>query len=146
VTEKLPDVWTTRDFPVLLEVARQVDQGSSRVPAETVAEATGLSVDDVDLAGAALQRRGLVSAKGAWGRSVLWFDGVSGEAYLLTGLHPSGDDAVSALVDALRQAAELVEDPQEKSRLHTLADNALGVGRDVLGGVLVNLATKGMLG
>lgn len=146
MTEKLPDVWTTRDFPVLVEVARRIDAGDTTPRVEEVAAALAMPVEQVQLAGAALRRRGLVETLGALQAEVLRFKNLSGEAYLLTGLHPSGDDAVSALVDALRQAADQVEDPQEKSRLRTLADNALGVGRDVLGGVLVNLATKGVLG
>lgn len=146
MTEKLPDVWTTRDFPVLVEVARQVDAGSGRVDVKQVADAVELNEQDVELAGAALLRRGLVSVQGASGKPVLWFKGVSAEAYFLTGLHPSGDDVVTALIDALRQAADHTPDPEEKSRLRRLADNAGTVSRDVLGGVLVNLATKGMLG
>jgi DNA-binding transcriptional MocR family regulator len=146
VTEKLPDVWTTRDFPVLVEVARRIDAGDQTPRVEEVAATLDMPVEQVQLAGAALKRRGLVDAFGAWQAEILRFRNLSGEAYFLTGLHPSGDDAVAALVDALRQAADQVDDPQEKSRLRTLADNALGVGRDVLGGVLVNLATKGMLG
>jgi hypothetical protein len=76
----------------------------------------------------------------------LWFVGLDGEAYFLTGLHPSGDDAVSNLVAALRQAADQVDDPAEKSRLQTLADQALHVSRDVLGGVLVAVMTGQMPG
>ena len=74
---------------------------------------------------------------------------VSGEAYLLTGLHPNGDDAVSQLVSALRQAADEVADPEEKSRLRKLADGVGGVSRDVLSGVLTTVITaagRGMIG
>ena len=146
MTEKLDDVWVSRDFPVLVEVARRIDGGESTPSVEDVAAATGMPVEQVQLAGAALKRRGLVDAIGAWQASVLRFKDLSAEAYFLTGLHPSGDDAVSTLVDALRQAADATPDPQEKSRLRALADGALLVSREVLGGVLVNLATKGMLG
>jgi len=146
MTERLDDVWATRDFPVLVEVTRRIDAGEPGVLVDVVAATLGVPASEVKLAGAALERRGLVVVKGAWGDNVLSFTAVSGEAYFLTGLHPNGDDAVSALVDALRQAADLSPDPGEKSRLRALADGALGVGRDVLGGVLVSLATKGVLG
>jgi DNA-binding transcriptional regulator YhcF (GntR family) len=145
VTEKLPDVWSTRDFPVLVEITRRIDAGESIDEVEELASSVAMPAETVDRALAALQRRGLIRVvRGIGGWAIV--EDISAEAYFLTGLHPSGDDAVSALVTALRQAADQVDDPQEKSRLRALADNALGVGRDVLGGVLVNLATKGMLG
>ncbi len=145
MTEKLPDVWSTRDFPVLVEVARRIDAGDRTPRVEEVGAALDMPVEQVQLAGAALKRRGLVDAFGAMQAEVLRFRGLSGEAYFRTVRHPSGDDAVSALVDALRQAADQTTDPDEKSRLSPLADNALGVGRTVLGGVLVSVLTMGAL-
>jgi len=146
MVNELEDVWAARDFPVLIEVTRRFDAGERALRVEEIAEATGIAQVDVERAGAALERRGLVSVAGSWGAPVQRFTEVFGDAYFLTGLHPSGDDAVSALVEALRQAADLTPDPAEKSRLRALADGALTVSRTVLGGVLVNLATKGMLG
>jgi DNA-binding transcriptional MocR family regulator len=142
MTDKLPDVWTSRDWPVLLEVARRIDSGERMPRVEDVAQATGLSTEAVEQAGRALERRGLVRTKGVDQRVVLRFHDLSGEAYLLTGLHPSGDDAVTTLVDALRQAADLTDDPVEKSRLRALADSALGVSRNVLAGVLTAYLTS----
>lgn len=146
MTDKLEDVWTSRDFPVLVEVTRRIDAGENAPFASAVAEAVGLSEEDLQLAAAALVRRGLVTVHGALGVTVVRFNDVSAEAYFLTGLHPSGDDAVSGFVDALRQAADLTADPEEKSRLRGLADAALGVGRQVLGGVLINLVSRGIPG
>lgn len=80
---------------------------------------------------------------------MLRFTDISGDAYLLTGLHPNGDDAVSQLVSALRQAADEVSDPDEKSRLRKLADGVGGVSREVLSGVLtavITAAGRGALG
>jgi len=56
-------------------------------------------------------------------------------------LHPDGDEAVSRLVSALRQAADQVDNPDEKRRLRNLADEVPGVGRNVLGGVLTAVLT-----
>lgn len=144
MTEKLPEVWTTRDYPVLLEVARRLDGGASTVSIFEVAEALGVPSDQVETAGVALSRRGLVQTMAMDRWRVYDFTAISGEAYLLTGLHPSSDDQVSAFVEALRQAADLVEDPVEKGRLRSLADAALGVGREVMGGVLTAAATAGV--
>ncbi len=136
MTDKLPDKWTSRDFPVLVEVVRRVDAGEDFILASDVAVTLGMDEGDVEAAGRALRRRGLVVDSGSMAAEFDTFADVSGEAYLLTGLHPSGDDAVSRLVDALRQAAEQVEDPVEKGRLRALADHAGSVSPDVLGGVL----------
>ena len=136
MTDKLPDVWFSRDYPVLIEVCRQLDAGERTVRIHDVADKLKMDVEAVENAGMALQRRGLVETRGIDQWRVFDFTDASGEAYLLTGLHPSGDDAVSALVAALRQAADLTDDPAEKSRLRGLADSALGVSRNVLGGVL----------
>lgn len=142
MTDKLPDVWATRDFPVLVEVARQVEAGETMIRGDHVATTTGLPLEDVVLAARALTARGLVVTEDVTAEdTVPWFVGLSGEAYIATGLHPSGDDAVSSLVAALRQAADLADDPEEKTRLRALADAALGVGRNVLGAVLTTWLT-----
>jgi hypothetical protein len=143
-SQPLPDVWATRDFPVLVEVTRRIDAGSDALRVADIAQAVGMTPDDVALAGAALKRRGLVTVLGVAEMAVLRFTDVSAEAYFLTGLHPSGDDAVSNLVEAIRQAADQVDDPAEKSRLRTLADQALNVSREVLAGVMVAVMTRGI--
>jgi hypothetical protein len=141
VTEPLPDVWTSRDYPVLREVARRVDAGEYLVNLDKIAEHIDLPLEQVKLAARALDRRGLLEADKSLGNGPRYVHRLNGEAYFLTGLHPSGDNAVTAFVSALRQAADLVDDPAEKSRLRTLADGALGLSRDVLGGVLTAVAT-----
>lgn len=141
-TDKLEDVWAARDFPVLVEVARRFDAGALSVRREDVADATGLDVDTVQLAGLALSRRGLVETKGAMQAPVLRFTNVAGAAYLLTGLHPDGDDVVSQLVSALQQAAAQQSDEDERGRLRRAADAIGGVSRDVITGVLTAVITK----
>lgn len=140
MTDKLDDVWTSRDYPVLREVARNIDSGKRPVPIHAVMAETGLSNADVKLAANALVRRGLVSVDAGLGGARA-FTNISSDAYLLTGLHPSGDDAVTRLIEALRQAADLEPDPIEKSRLRGLADQAGGISRTVLGGVLTAVLT-----
>lgn len=149
VTEPLPDVWATRDYPVLREAVRRIDSGEDPFPRlPQLATATGLSEEQVSLAIAALVRCGYVNGAGHWG-GFHGINEVTSEAYLVTGLHPDGDDAVSQLVSALRQAADEVADPDEKSRLRKLADGAGGVSRGVLAGVLtavITAAGRGALG
>lgn len=138
-------LWDERDLPVLREVTRRIDSGEGAT-VEEVAAATGLPDDDVRRAGRALERRGLVTTLTASGHHILWFKDISGEAYLKTGLHPDGDDAISRLVEAINQAAQLVDDPDERSALRRFLDAAGGVSRTVLADVLAAVITKGALG
>jgi hypothetical protein len=144
VTEKLPDVWETRDYPVLKEVVRRLDAGEQFVMPGDVAESVGMTEADVAAAGRALKRRGFITASGSMAAEIETFDDVSGQAYLITGLHPDGDDAVSRLVDALRQAAEQTSDPEEKGKLRQVAEQIGGLSRDVAAGVMTAVLTGGM--
>lgn len=139
-TDRLPDVWVSRDYPVLREAVRMIDQGRSMPGVNELATATGLGPEQVRLAVAALERRGLVEAFHTLG-GVVSISSVAGEACFTTGLHPEGDDMVSQLMSALRQAAERSPDASEKTRLRKLADAAGDVTRDVLAGVLISLAS-----
>lgn len=144
MTNKLPDVWATRDYPVLREVARRIDAGGVGVQAHDVAAALGMTQDDVERAAKALERRGLVICTWFMGGEGPDFDEVDGQAYLLTGLHPDGDDAVSRLVDALRKAADQNNDPTERGKLRQVADQIGGLSRDVAAGVMTAVLTGGL--
>lgn len=130
MSDLLQDVWFTRDRPVLVEVARQVEAGSRRIRPETVAEATGLSVAEVKRAGEVLLDRGLVTTREAHGARVLWFDGITGDAYQLTGLHPDPGTAVERLEAALRQA-EAQSPEQERGKFRAVLDALRDMGQDV---------------
>lgn len=139
--------WTDRDRPVLVEVTNRKDAGADLVHLREVAATTGLGPDDVGRALLALERTGYLRLDGKDHEDpVGCVTDVTGAAYLATGLHPDGDDAVSQLVKALRQAADQTSDPAEKGKLRTLADNAGAVSRDVLAGVLTALIAGGVAG
>lgn len=141
MTEKpLEDVWVTRDLPVLTEVTRRIDAGERPVSVETIAGATGLDPQLVELAGVALERRGFVEI---WASDQSWceqFNDIAGAAYLVTGLHPDGDDVLAQLVSVLEQAAERTSDDDERGRLRRAASAVGGlvgtVGANVLGAYL----------
>ena len=135
MTERLEDVWASRDYPVLVEVTRRIDAGE--MPSvDQVRDALAIDNETMKLATKALVRRQLVHGFGSAEASIIQFSDVSAEAYFLTGLHPSGDDALSRLVDTLRQAADQTPDPEEKSRLRKAADAMLNISRDVAVGVM----------
>ncbi len=119
----LADKWASRDFPILVEVTRRIDQGQQGVLESDIAQSLDMPADEVQRGVAALERRKLVTTN----RSVqfVWVEDVAGRAYLLTGLHPDADDATERLASLLRQAADQTNDPEEKSRLQKAA-SALG--------------------
>lgn len=132
----LPDTWASRDFPALVEVAKRLEAGARAVTVEDLTQSLALSQADAQRALEALRDRGLIVPGKPGPGPVAYAQGLTGEAYFLTGLHPSGDDAVAVLIDALRQAIDRVDDAEQKSRLRGFLDSAVGVSRDVLGGVL----------
>lgn len=127
MTEKLNDVWEARDFPVLREACRAVDQGDFARVSEIEA-ATGLSADEVQAAVRALRRQGYVTKvdnRAGWIAAVT---DVNGDAYRLVGLHPNPDDDLSdLLVERLLAAAEATTDDEEKTKLQ----RAAGVFKDI---------------
>jgi DNA-binding IclR family transcriptional regulator len=134
MTEPLDDVWAARDYPVLREVTRHIDAGDVHVHQNVIAEALGIEPQEVGRAATALERRGLVTLTHDTGP--VRFVEVSGSAYLITGLHPDADDALSRLVQVLQQAATQTSDQDERTRLRRAADALLDVSRDVMTGVL----------
>jgi hypothetical protein len=132
MTDKpLADVWASRDFPVLVEITRRLDAGGS-VFLSAVVEALPLSDDEVDRAVRALQRRGLVTevARTLGGDAII--DDVTGEAYLLTGLHPSPEAGADRLMAALEQAIDKAPEGERKTRLQKIRDGLLSAGRDLV--------------
>ncbi|HEY3547819.1 MAG TPA: hypothetical protein VGK17_17240 [Propionicimonas sp.] len=147
VAELLEDVWATRDLPVLAEATRLIDRGGVIVDVDGLVRGLGgIDTPDVIRALRALERRGFVSMLWMSTHGESTVTDVSGDAYLVTGLHPDGADAVDRLVAAIHQAAELVDDPDERSRLQRLADGVVSVGRDIIGNVLASVITTTTLG
>lgn len=131
----LPDKWYSRDFPVLIEIVRRVDIGE-HARFEVLRDALGFTNEETAAAFRSLDRRHLIDGSRSEECGILEITDVSAEAYFLTGLHPDGEDALSSLVETLRQAAEHVDDPDERTRLRRAADSMLGISSNVAAGVL----------
>lgn len=137
MTDKLPDVWATRDYPVLIEVTRLIDAGEDFAQSDKVAETLGLNRDEVKAAFRALERRGLVRTEGqTYGDSTGFVRDVAGAAYLITGLHPDGDDLAQRLISVLEQAANATGDEEDRGALKRSARALGNVSGGVLSGVL----------
>lgn len=99
MTDKLDEVWTSRDCPVLREMTRRIDAGEGLVNTSDLAKALDMEERTIGLGLAALARRGLIGdlVEPMGAGYPLGACEVSGAAYLITGLHPDGDDALSDL-------------------------------------------------
>lgn len=138
----LDDTWQTRDFPVLLEVARQADRQPQRLwlSITQVAEATGLSKDDVRTAAHWLAEAGLVQVDRR-ADSVVAFRGITVEARTKVGLWPTPQVAADRLVAALRQAVEEAATPEEKTKRQKALSSLLEGGRDFIVSVAAGVLT-----
>lgn len=141
MTERLEDVWISRDYPVLREVTLRIDAGD-RPTLDEVRAALGFDTVTMVRATRALDRRHLVDGVRTAEHGIVRFTDVSGQAYLFTGLHPDADDALSGLVQLLQQAADQTTDEEERSRIRRAADGLRGVSRDVMVGVMTAFAAR----
>lgn len=119
MADKLNDRWQTRDFPVLLEVARQMDSGAHFVMAQNVARVLDMRLDEVVPAFEALTPYLESSVQYASG-------GVAYHAVAkrltergrrATGLWPDNEAVADALVELLAQAADQVDDEDDAGAL-----------------------------
>ncbi len=94
MTAKLADVWTTRDYPVLVEVVRRLDSGERHVMADDVAVSLGIDRVGLPPLGAPSSAGSSSLPAARWPLRSRRSTTSSGDAYLITGLHPDGDDAV----------------------------------------------------
>ncbi|GAA2146471.1 hypothetical protein GCM10009844_22570 [Nocardioides koreensis] len=144
-TEMLPDRWRSRDLLVLLEAARQADAGEDPDTA-AMAGAAGIDRDAVDKVLVALENAGYVQtrrgAARAGGPGTLWEIEILERGRRATGLWPNGDTAVEQLLDALRQAEELADDPDDKSALRKAGGQLASVSRSVLAEVIAAVVTR----
>ena len=142
---KLPDRWHSRDLPVLLQAARGLDAGDSEITSESLSRCPDLQGLDVVAACRALTPAFLVSEK--WeslgGPTTYFIEDLTERGRRTVGLWPSGEN-VDALVDALKQAEEATDDPEEKSAIRRAAGAVLGVGRDVMTDVMAAVIAKQM--
>lgn len=143
-TQALRDRWHSRDYPVLVEAARAIDDGG-QPDGEAISAALAITSSEVDRALEALIEARYVDRHAPTGprRSV-----PRPHTFTLTergrravGIWPSGED-VDALIDALRQAEDAVEDPEERKLIRRAAGAVGSVSRDVMVDVIAAVATR----
>lgn len=134
----LADKWQTRDFPVLLRAAADLDDGQD-VDLERIQTEVGVDEDTALRALTTLIHAGYLAEDP---HAVLTLGDGPGAGLLLTergrravGIWPGGN-ATDVLVDALRQAEDATTDPEEKTLLRRAAGAVASLGQDVLADVM----------
>lgn len=138
MTQKLDDRWANRDLPVLVSVAKAVDANPGHVlRAAAVAGDTGLPSDAVLSSLIALQDTYIVGKPIATMGGMVDFltSGITERGRRAAGLWPDGE-SVDALVDALRQAEEATDDPEEKNLIRRAAGAVGSISKSVMTDVL----------
>jgi DNA-binding MarR family transcriptional regulator len=128
----LPDVWFTRDLPVLRAIARLVDapaHGGAPYLGQVV-PASGLAKGDVVAAARALVAAGYVEALTNYAGEIVRFTGISAEARRLAGLWPTQQGEWERLLEQLAARARNAPTDVERARWQALADAAGALGPD----------------
>lgn len=142
--ERLADRWGSRDFPVLLAAARKLDERGLPVNvADIEPEVEGLSESDIISALKALLHVYIVGqAVDTLGGTVDFFvTDLTERGRRAVGLWPSGESA-DALVEALRQAEDLTDDPEERTMIHRAAGAIGSVSRDIMVDVVAAVVAR----
>jgi hypothetical protein len=129
----LPDVWFTRDLPVLRAIARLVDSsehGSSPYLLGAVVPASGLPKAEVIAAAKALAAAGYIEPLTNHNGDIVRITAISAEARRLTGLWPTPQGEWDRLIEQLTARAAQAQTDVERQRWRAFADAAAAVGPD----------------
>jgi hypothetical protein len=146
--ETLADRWTSRDKPVLMEFARRIDDGETAVDSRQVAAHLDLDEAECARVAVALADDGYLKIAGkpitAWGSGpvIVLVADLTGKGRRATGIWPDSDDAVERLLQALRQAEDLADDPDDKTALQKAGGQLASVSRNVLAEVIAAVVTR----
>ncbi|MCW2740277.1 MAG: uncharacterized protein JWR45_699 [Blastococcus sp.] len=129
----LPDVWFTRDLPVLRAIARLVDaseHGNSPYLLGAVVPASGLPKAEVIAAAKALAAAGFIEPLTNHAGDIVRITAISAEARRLAGLRPTPQGEWDRLLEQLTARAEQAATDVERARWRAFADAAAAVGPD----------------
>jgi DNA-binding Lrp family transcriptional regulator len=143
--DPLQDTWTSRDLPVLREAARLLDSATGWARFSQLADATRLSLAEVEAAVSALESDGYITARRVWPREASRVGSLSAEARRQVGLWPTPESALDRMIAALEAiAANVDEDEDTRSRARKILDGLTGAGREV-GIAVVGAAISGQI-
>ena len=129
----LPDVWFTRDLPVLRAIARLVDEpkhGGAPYLLGSVVPGSGLPKAEVIAAAKALASAGYIEPLTNHAGDIVRITAISAEARRLAGLWPTPQGEWDRFVEQLTVRAENAPTDVERQRWRAFADAAVAVGPD----------------
>lgn len=148
MTNDLPNLWTTRDLPVLIDAARQLDvEHRQEVDRSVIVERIGLAEADVLRALLRLYEAEYVSgfdASSVANNDVI-VTGMTERGYREVGMWPSSTDG-RALIEVIEQAAEQETDDDKRGALRELLRSARNVSEGTLGSIAATVVTRLTLG
>ncbi|MGY1718790.1 MULTISPECIES: hypothetical protein [unclassified Blastococcus] len=127
----LPDVWFTRDLPVLRAIARLVDEpkhGGAPYLLGSVVPGSGLPKAEVIAAAKALASAGYIEPLTNHAGDIVRITAISPEARRLAGLWPTPQGEWERLLEQLATRAENAPTELERQRWRAFADAAAAVG------------------
>ncbi|MFE3177849.1 hypothetical protein ACFXPA_25835 [Amycolatopsis sp. NPDC059090] len=138
------DTWDTRDLPVLTAAVDEFDRmdDDEILVGADIAEATGLSVQDVGRSLKALDGEYLVLCKEDVDPSAWEIERVTGNARRAVGQWPPPDNLISRLAEVLEQVAAETDEPEAKGRLRQAAAGLGGLTRSVVSEVLAKVVER----
>jgi hypothetical protein len=130
--QPLPDVWFTRDLPVLRAIVRLLDEPphGSAPYLGAVVPASGLPKPQVVSAANALVAAGYVVALTNHAGDIVRFTSSSAEARRLTGLWPTPQGEWDRLLEQLAARATGAMTEVERRRWQAMSDAAAALGPD----------------
>ena len=128
--QPLPDVWFTRDLPVLRAIVRLLDEPphGSAPYLGAVVPASGLPKPQVVSAANALAAAGYVQVLTNHAGDIVRCTGISAEARRLAGLWPTPQGEWERLLEQLAVRAENAPTDVERARWRAFAEAATAVG------------------
>ncbi|SEL11104.1 hypothetical protein SAMN04515665_108119 [Blastococcus sp. DSM 46786] len=127
----LPDVWFTRDLPVLRAIARLVDEpkhGGAPYLLGSVVPGSGLPKADVIAAAKALASAGYIEPLTNHAGDIVRITAISAEARRLAGLWPTPQGEWERLLEQLAARAANAPTDVERQRWRAFAEAAAAVG------------------
>lgn len=141
MTDRLGDTWTTREYPLLLEAARRLNDGETNLYVDQLATQIGMDPDQAQMAVAGLADDGYVV-----GVTVEEINGpvvitsITPKARREVGLWPSTEVGVDRLVQALDALIDQAKDPDERTRWQKLrghvTENSAQIGWSLVTAIL----------
>lgn len=134
MTESLPDLWVSRDHPILIAAAQLLEEGRPPITSNAVAARAGVELQAAVRALLHLGRDHLeIRDSSTYDGPDCYLLGITPDGLRVAGQWPTPETAVDRFIAALDEQIEnTVEGTPRASRLRSLRDNVTGIGREVL--------------